>query len=686
MPAQPHHHRRHSRYGSWQGGGDPLAPPYDVRAVVDELGEDMLSGSSFREAMREMMRRGMDGRRGLDDIADRIRRRRDALRRRGDLSGTLAKVGSALDQAIATEREALAGKEGDEARMAEMELDTLPHDTPGAVRALENYDWTSPEAKEIYDSIRQMLQREIVDAQFEGLRNALSGNDPEAMQAVRDMMADLNNLLAAHARGEDTTDQFNEFMDKHGELFPDNPQDIDELIDSLARRAAAAERMMRSLSPQQREELGQLMSDAMADLDLAAQMAQLRDNLRTLRPGMGQGPPIRMRGQEPLGYGDAVEAVADIADLEALARQLDQDYPGASLDDVDVEMIEQQLGAGVATDLRALRDLERELERQGYVTRGEDGPRLTPRALRRLGETALKRVFADLEAKGSGGHDDHRTGSADELTGQIRPWVFGDDLPVNASATVHNAVMRTLAQARPIEPTDIGIRRRAITLDVEDFAVAETERRTSAAVALCVDLSYSMIAEGRWGPMKQTALALSHLVATRFRQDALQIIGFDLMARRLTDGRAGRGRAQRHAGHQPAARADAGRPAPAPASGRRAGGAGRDRRRADRAPHRGRQPDVPLADHDGDAAGDDGRGGRAHALRRDAELLHAGRGRGTRAVRRRDRPAQRRTGVQPRPRQPRRVRRVGLPADAQRPSPQRLTPYACQPVVGPHRR
>ena len=34
--------------------------------------------------------------------------------------------------------------------------------------------------------------------------------------------------------------------------------------------------------------------------------------------------------------------------------------------------------------------------------------------------------------------------------------------------------------------------------------------------------------------MKQTALALSHLVETRFRQDALEIIGFDRTARRLT--------------------------------------------------------------------------------------------------------------------------------------------------------
>ena len=69
---------------------------------------------------------------------------------------------------------------------------------------------------------------------------------------------------------------------------------------------------------------------------------------------------------------------------------------------------------------------------------------------------------------------------------------------------------------------------------VEDFEVVETERRTTAAVAVCVDLSFSMVTEGRWGPMKQTALALSHLVETRFRQDALQIIGFDRTARQLT--------------------------------------------------------------------------------------------------------------------------------------------------------
>ena len=69
------------------------------------------------------------------------------------------------------------------------------------------------------------------------------------------MMRDLNALLERHARGEDTTDEFAEFMAQHGEFFPENPETVDELIDSLARRAAAGERLMRSLSPQQQEEL-----------------------------------------------------------------------------------------------------------------------------------------------------------------------------------------------------------------------------------------------------------------------------------------------------------------------------------------------------------------------------------------------------------------------------------------------
>ncbi|WP_148576016.1 vWA domain-containing protein [Nocardioides caldifontis] len=511
------------RYGAWRGGPDPLKPPYDLRKVLDEVGEDVLAGGSLREALRDLVRRGFDGRRGIDALRQRARQLRKAAERRGDLGGALDQVRAALDQAMAAERETLAGMDGDGARLAEMELDTVPDDPAGAIRALDQYEWRSPEARATFEAVRQLLQQEVLDAQFAGMKRFLQEGDPEAMQAVKDMLADLNELLAAHARGEDTTDRFADFMDKHGDLFPEDPQDVDELIDALARRQAAADRMMSSLRPDQRQELAQLMSEALGDPDLASQMAQLSDNLRALRPGLERGP-VRMQGEDELGYSAAVEAVSEVADLEALEQQLAQSSAGSPLDDVDVETLERHLGGEAAADLEALRELERELERQGFVTSGDDGLRLTPRAVRRLGETALRRVFDQMQAAGTGDHDDRRTGAADERTGGSRAWQFGDDLPLDAVRTISNAVRR--GGVRPGGGS-------APTLLVEDFEVVETERRTSAAVALLVDLSYSMVHEGRWGPMKQTALALSHLVQTRFRQDALEVIGFNLVARRL---------------------------------------------------------------------------------------------------------------------------------------------------------
>jgi uncharacterized protein with von Willebrand factor type A (vWA) domain len=374
-----------------------------------------------------------------------------------------------------------------------------------------------------------MLRGEVLDAQFAGMKQMLQNGDPEAMQQVRDMLADLNDLLSDHARGEDTQAQFDDFMDKHGDFFPDNPENVDELIDSLARRQAAAARLMRSLSSQQRAELAELMEQALGDMDLESQLAQLRDNLAALRPGMMAGQqPADFGGGEPLDYSDGVGALAELADLEALDRQLGQDYPGSTLDDIDVEALERQLPPSAVEDVRALQSLEAELERQGYLRRDGATLALTPKALRRLGETALRRIFSSLDAPARGAHDDPRSGAADERTGAYLPWQFGDESPIDAVRTVQNAVLRRSTRAGAGEPDD------GMLLAVDDFVVAETERRTSAAVALCVDLSFSMIQEDRWAPMKQTALALSHLIATRYRSDALQIIGFDRNARRLS--------------------------------------------------------------------------------------------------------------------------------------------------------
>ncbi|MEV4622648.1 hypothetical protein AB0J74_28540 [Asanoa sp. NPDC049573] len=510
---------RSNRYGAWAGGPDPLAPPYDVRGAVDDVGAEVLDGGSLRDALRNLLRRGPGDRGGLDDLQARARRmRRDAMRR-GQLDGAVTRAQQLLDQALAAEREELAGRDDDAARFNEAILDNLPRSTARAVEELSDYQWASEEGRQRYQEILDGLRRDVVEQRFRGMRESLQ--DPAAQQAVAEMMRDLNALLERHARGEDTTDQFAEFMRRHGDYFPENPQTVDELVDALARRAAAGERLMRSLSPQQRDELASLMQQALGNGDLAREMSALTDNLRALRPELGWDRRERMRGEEPLGYGEATGALEEIGELDDLIDQLGQEHPGATLDDVDVEAVERALGRSAADDVRRLQELEREMRRQGWVTRTADGLTLSPKALRRLGGTALRRVFADLTAGRRGQHDLRDAGAAGEVTGASRPWEYGDEQPLDVVRTLTRAVARGGA----------GV---PVALSVDDFEVVETERRASAAVAVCVDLSYSMVAEGRWGPMKQTALALSHLVATRFPQDALQIIGFGRSAAPLS--------------------------------------------------------------------------------------------------------------------------------------------------------
>jgi uncharacterized protein with von Willebrand factor type A (vWA) domain len=525
------------RYGPWQGGPDPLAPPYDVRQALDALGEEVLAGNSLRDALREMLRRGLPdehanlNRQGLEDLRARAQRMRREVARRGRLDGAVTRAQAQLDQALAAEREALAERDTDKARFAEAQLDALPRSTPAAIQELSQYRWTSPEAERIYREILDGLRGDVLDQRFRGMRDALRGMQPGASSpeqqaanaALKDMLSDLNQLLDSHARGEDTPEDFEQFMSKHGDLFPGQPENVDELIDELARQAAAAERLMASLTPQQREELAGLMAQALGDPELAAQMAALSDNLRALRPDLSWDRGERMRGEQPLGYGEAAGALGELADLDDLLDQLGQNHPGATLDDIDVETVQRALGSSAAQDVRELQQLERELERQGWLVRGAEGLELSPKALRRLGQTALRTVFEHLADGARGEHDVQDAGASGEATGASRQWQFGDEQPLDVVRTVGNAVRRSAS-----------VGGRGVRLTVDDFEVIETEKRASASVALCVDLSYSMFADGRWGPMKQTALALAQLVATRFPQDALQIIGFNRYASSLS--------------------------------------------------------------------------------------------------------------------------------------------------------
>nr|WP_279672300.1 VWA domain-containing protein [Flexivirga meconopsidis] len=490
-----------------------MAPPVDLAEALDAIGEDVMAGYSPEHAMQEFLRRGGRQQQGLDDLARQVADKRRELLAKHNLDGTFADIRKLLDEAVLAERKQLARDLDDDARFAEMRIENLPPSTAAAVNELSDYPFRSSEAREKYEQIKDLLGREMLDQRFAGMKQALEGATDEDRARIGEMLSDLNDLLESHARGEDTDEQFADFMEKHGDFFPENPSNIDELLDSLAERAAAAQRMLNSMTPEQRQELMELSQQAFGSPELMQQLAQLDANLQGLRPGEDWSGSEEFGGEQGMGLGDGTGVIQDLAQLDQLSEQLSQQYTGARMDDLDLDALARQLGDDAAASARTLADLERALRDRGYLTKDAEGElKLSPRAMRELGKTLLRDVATRLSGR-AGARDARKAGAAGEPTGSSREWQFGDTEPWDVTRTLTNAAIRRAGGDDRL-------------IAIEDVEVQETEARTQAAVALLVDTSFSMAMDGRWVPMKRTALALHHLMQTRFRGDSLELIAF----------------------------------------------------------------------------------------------------------------------------------------------------------------
>ncbi len=511
------------RYERWDGTQDPLGADLPVDELVERLSEDLLDGRGIDESVRRMLREGMAGRfDGLDRLAERIRRLREAQARQAGRPDPLGDLRRRLDEILDLERDALAEDPSEEARFAEVTLDALPDNAAERIRELREYSWRSPEARKAFDGLLDDMRRRLLDATFRRLSEGLQTTTPEEMAALKDMLADLNSMLEQHAAGTGPSpEQFDEFMERHGRFFPEGPATFEELLDALARRAAAFSRLMASLTPEQRAELQALAEDLLGDVDLAFEVDRLGANLRAVAGSLPWDQPAAMGG-EPLGLAESLDALEAASRLEELERTLGQDYPGASLADVDDEALRSALGDEAVRDLARLRRIERMLEEAGVVARSGGRLRLTPRGVRKLGERALSRVFDRLTSERPGAHDVASGGGSEEPTGASRPWRFGDPFRLDLRRTLHNAVVRTGPVAGPLR------------LVPDDFEVAEAERRTTVSTVLLLDMSRSMPLRGHWLPAKRMALALHTLITTAYPEDRLSIVGFSDYAREMS--------------------------------------------------------------------------------------------------------------------------------------------------------
>jgi uncharacterized protein with von Willebrand factor type A (vWA) domain len=515
------------RYSRWDDTQDPFGPDLSAAELLDEMSDEVLSGAGAEEALGRLTRRGMEGRfSGLDELRSRIRQARERERAALNLTGPLEELHARMDDILDRERATLAFRAEDDARMREAFLDALPPDVPGQVRELQDYRFVDPEAQRMFDELMDHLREQVTDAYFRNLAEGLRNASPEELRRFRDMLAELNQMIERRDRGEPY--DFEGFMERYGDLFPDRPGTLDELLEGMARRMAAMAALLASLSPEQREELRALAEQVMEDLDLAFEVDRLGANLSRLYPEMGWGGSIpgEGEGEEPASLSTTVDAMERLHDYEELDRATRQDYAGASLADIDEDALRRALGEDAVRDVRKLKQIERALEEAGLLTRRGGRLEVTPKGARRMGERALVKVFEQLRRDREGTHEAREIGGQAEPTGATRPWRFGDTGQIAVQRTIYNALVR---QGGEGWTPDVG----SLRLTPDDFELVEAEQRTEAATALLLDLSFSMPLRGHFVHAKKMALALHALIEGRYPHDRLYLIGFSDYARRM---------------------------------------------------------------------------------------------------------------------------------------------------------
>ena len=544
---------RAARYARWDG--TQSIPALDADEILDAMADDVMAEGDLAEALRRLMERGWrtsDPSRpdlpGLNELRERLRRRRDELQERYQLRDVLADVRQELEDIVAQERagierrldEAASPPDGspfdpslramlrDAAARRIDQLDALPRDIGGRIRRLEEYDFMEPAARDRFNELTERLRKQTLDRFVDGLSEAIQGTTPEDLAANREMVRDLNSLLEERLEGrEPSQDDVDSFLAQHGRFFP-GARTLDDIVEQLTQRMAAMQSLLRSMTPQQRAELQSMMDALLRDDRLRWDLARLASNMDQLMPdGLGEG--YEFSGDEPLGLEPALDRIGQLQALDALEDQLAAVEEPGDLAGLDRDATRDLLGPDSARDLEALDELARQLERAGYLTKRGDRLELTPRGSRRIGQKVLDDLFARLSRDAFGGHRIDRAGRGGEREETTKPYEFGDPFHLDIRGTIENALRRK--ENTPFERLARG--EPGVRLSPEDFEVFRTEQMTRTSTVLLVDMSRSMLLRGCFVAAKKVAVALDTLIRTQFPHDDLTVIGFAYYAREL---------------------------------------------------------------------------------------------------------------------------------------------------------
>ena len=393
-------------------------------------------------------------------------------------------------------------------------LDKLPADVPGQIKGLSEYDFMDDEAREKFKELLDSLQQQMMQQFFQGMQQSLQNMTPEDIAKMREMIRDLNKMLRERQEGKEP--DFDAFMQKHGEYFP-GVNSLDDLIEQMQQQMAAMQGIMDNLSPEQRQELQDLMEQLMGDDRIRVDMMELAQNLEAVAPMEGMRTRFNFRGNESLPFNEAMRMMSRLQQMEGLEDQFTEARRMDNLEAIDSEKVKELLGDEEYQSVEQLKELMKMLEEAGYIQKRGNRWELTARGIRKIGQKALQDIFNKLKRDGFGRHVSPFRGVGGERTDESKPYQFGDPFLLDLEKTLMNALHRRGTG------TPVG-------LEKDDFEVYRTEFTTQSSTVLMIDMSLSMVYNGCQPAAKKVAVALESLIRSQFPRDNLYIVGFSRIA------------------------------------------------------------------------------------------------------------------------------------------------------------
>src|SRR5437868_11705244 len=213
-------------------------------------------------------------------------------------------------------------------------------------------------------------------------------------------------------------------MQRFGDMFPPGINSLDELLEHLQRQMAQMQSLLQSLSPEAREELRQMMDALLQDDSLRLELARLSGFMQAMMPPSELSERYPFFGEDPLSMGQAMGLMERLQQMDRLESQLERG--SFRLDDVDRSLAEQVLGPEARQSLDQLRQMTEVLEKAGYVERRDRRLELTPRGLRRIGQSALRDIFEQLKKSRIGQHQLWRGGAGIDASDELKDYEYGD--------------------------------------------------------------------------------------------------------------------------------------------------------------------------------------------------------------------------------------------------------------------